>query len=376
MEKLNKIKILLSLREVKTASLPIWPPDRPVRSQPMDYRTEAPEMIRAFLTYHRTIQGHSIKTVDEYYLDLRTFFRFIKQLKGRAPTGPDVDFESIPIDDVDLDLAGSVTLSDVYAFMDYLDRDRSLNAASRARKVATIRSFYKYLTSKAKLLRDNPMQDLDAPRLKKTLPRYLQLDQCIQLLESVDEPNRARDYCILTLFLNCGLRISELVALNVTDVRENQIRILGKGNKERILFLNDACRAALDDWLEERSHQAAADPNALFLTRSHTRMTRDAVHYMVKQRLKKAGLDSTLYSSHKLRHTAATLMLQNGVDVRTLQEVLGHENLNTTQIYTHVDSENLRTAAKANPLAKVRPRKKQPEHASSAEESGQTSPEK
>ena len=244
----------------------------------MDYRTEAPEMIRAFLTYHRTIQGHSIKTVDEYYLDLRTFFRFIKQLKGRAPTGPDVDFESIPIDDVDLDLAGSVTLSDVYAFMDYLDRDRSLNAASRARKVATIRSFYKYLTSKAKLLRDNPMQDLDAPRLKKTLPRYLQLDQCIQLLESVDEPNRARDYCILTLFLNCGLRISELVALNVTDVRENQIRILGKGNKERILFLNDACRAALDDWLEERSHQAAADPNALFLTRSHTRMTRDAVH--------------------------------------------------------------------------------------------------
>ncbi|HJB56506.1 MAG TPA: tyrosine recombinase XerC [Candidatus Flavonifractor intestinipullorum] len=342
----------------------------------MDYRTEAPEMIRAFLTYHRTIQGHSIKTVDEYYLDLRTFFRFIKQLKGRAPTGPDVDFESIPIDDVDLDLAGSVTLSDVYAFMDYLDRDRSLNAASRARKVATIRSFYKYLTSKAKLLRDNPMQDLDAPRLKKTLPRYLQLDQCIQLLESVDEPNRARDYCILTLFLNCGLRISELVALNVTDVRENQIRILGKGNKERILFLNDACRAALDDWLEERSHQAAADPNALFLTRSHTRMTRDAVHYMVKQRLKKAGLDSTLYSSHKLRHTAATLMLQNGVDVRTLQEVLGHENLNTTQIYTHVDSENLRTAAKANPLAKVRPRKKQPEHASSAEESGQTSPEK
>lgn len=320
----------------------------------MDYRTEAPELIRSFLTYHRTIQGHSAKTVDEYYLDLRTFFRYIKQLRGLAPTGPDVDFESIPVDDVDLDLARSVTLSDVYAFMDYLDRDRSLSAASRARKVATIRSFYKYLTSKAKLLTENPMQDLDSPRLKKTLPRYLQLDQCFQLLDAVDEPNRARDYCILVLFLNCGMRISELVALNLNDVRGDQIRILGKGNKERMLFLNEACRSALDEWLEERSHMASTDPNALFITRRHTRMTRDAVHYMVKQRLKKAGLDQDLYSSHKLRHTAATLMLQNGVDVRTLQEVLGHENLNTTQIYTHVDSDSLRLAARANPLGKAR----------------------
>lgn len=318
----------------------------------LDYRTEAPELIRDFLTYHRTIQGHSLKTVDEYYLDLRTFFRFIKVEKGRVPRT--TELSEISISDVDLDLVRSVTLADVYSFMDYLDRDRSLSAPARARKIATIRSFYKYLTSKAKLLTENPMQDLDSPRIKKALPRYLELDECIQLLESVDEPNRARDYCILTLFLNCGMRISELVSLNLTDVRENQLRVLGKGNKERVLFLNEACRQALDDWLEERSRCAAADPNALFITRKHTRMTKDAVHYMVKQRLKKAGLDSSLYSSHKLRHTAATLMLQNGVDVRTLQEVLGHENLNTTQIYTHVDNENLRLAAKANPLGRIK----------------------
>ncbi|NCE64195.1 tyrosine recombinase XerC [Pseudoflavonifractor sp. 524-17] len=321
----------------------------------MDYRTEASALIRDFLTYHRTIQGHSIKTVGEYFLDLRTFFRFIKLEKGCVPRT--VEFDEIPISDVDLQLAGSVTLTDVYAFMDYLDRDRSLNARSRARKVATIRSFYKYLTTKAKLLTENPIQDLDSPRMKKALPRYLDLDQSIHLLESVDEPNRTRDYCILTLFLNCGMRISELVSLNLSDIHENQLRVLGKGNKERVLFLNDACRQALDDWLEERSHSGAADPNALFITRRHTRMTKDAVHYMVKQRLKKAGLDSTLYSSHKLRHTAATLMLQNGVDVRTLQEVLGHDNLNTTQIYTHVDNENLRVAAQANPLGKIRKKK-------------------
>ena len=326
-----------------------------------DYRLTAPPVLRDFLVYHETIQGHSRKTVDEYYLDLRNFFRYVKIEKGKAPRTAELD--EIPIDDVDLDLARSVTLSDVYSYMNYLSRDRAkhanspstgygLEATARARKIAAIRSFYKYLTSKAKLISENPMQDLDSPRLKKSLPRYLSLDESIQLLEAVDEPNQARDYCILTLFLNCGLRISELVSLNTTDVREEQLRVLGKGNKERMIFLNEACRAALDDWLEERSRQAAADPNALFLTRTHTRMTKDAVHYMVKQRLKKAGLDASLYSSHKLRHTAATLMLQNGVDVRTLQEVLGHENLNTTQIYTHVD--NLRSAAKANPLGRMK----------------------
>ena len=332
-----------------------------------DYKLTAPELLRNFLVYHETIQGHSKKTVDEYYLDLRNFFRYIKFEKGRVPRTTPLD--EIDIDDLDLDLARSVTLSDVYSYMSYLSRDRAKHANSptsgyglepsaRARKIAAIRSFYKYLSSKAKLISENPMRDLDSPRLKKSLPRYLSLDESIMLLEAVDEPNRARDYCILILFLNCGLRISELVNLNLTDVREEQLRVLGKGNKERMIFLNEACREALDEWLEERNNQAAADKNALFLTRSHTRMTTAAVHYMVKQRLLKAGLDPALYSSHKLRHTAATLMLQNGVDVRTLQEVLGHENLNTTQIYTHVDNENLRGAAKANPLAKVHKKEK------------------
>ena len=325
----------------------------------INYHTESPPVIRDFLVYHETIQGHSKQTVDEYFLDLRTFFRFMKLEKGRVPrTTP---LEEISILDIDLTLVRSISVTDVYAFMNYLSRDRDLGAAARARKIATIRSFYKYLTNKAKLLTENPMQDLDSPRLRKSLPKYLTLEQSLQLLDSVDEPNQARDYCILTLFLNCGLRISELAGLNLTDVREDQLRVLGKGNKERIVFLNPACRQALDDWLAERSTQASADPKALFLGRGHKRLTTDGIHYMVKQRLKKAGLDASQLSSHKLRHTAATLMLQSGVDVRTLQEVLGHEHLNTTQIYTHVDNENLRLAAQANPLGKVKPAKKKKE---------------
>lgn len=330
----------------------------------MNFHTEAPPILREFLTYHETIQSHSKKTVDEYYLDLRNFFRYLKLVRGAVPA--DISFDEIAIDDLDLALIRSITLSDVYAYMNYLSRERpkrrnspdagvGLTASARARKIAAIRSFFKYLTNKAKLIAENPMQDLDAPRLKKSLPHYLNLEESVNLLSSVDGKNQTRDYCILCLFLNCGLRISELVGLNIQDVRGDQLRVLGKGNKERVIFLNDACRQALDDWLTERGAMALLDKNALFVTtQNHRRITTAAVHKLVKKHLTAAGLDSTQYSSHKLRHTAATLMLQNGVDVRTLQEVLGHEHLNTTQIYTHVDNEDLRTAARANPLGRVK----------------------
>ena len=319
----------------------------------MDYRTDAPPLLRDFLVYHETIQGHSHQTVDEYFLDLRSFFRFLKQDKRLVPA--DTPFDSISIDDVDLALVRDVTLTDIYAYMDYLARSRGLNSASRARKVAAIRSFYKYLTAKAKVLPVNPVQELDSPRLKKSLPKYLDLEESEALLDSVDGKNASRDYCILTLFLNCGLRISELVGLNKTDVRGDQLRVLGKGNKERILYLNDACQKALSDWLKDRDALTLVDQNALFVTlQNRRRISKAAVHKLVKKYLSAAGLDSTQYSAHKLRHTAATLMLQNGVDVRTLQEVLGHDHLNTTQIYTHISSDDLRIAANANPLGRVR----------------------
>lgn len=344
----------------------------------MDYRKESPAILRDFLVYHESIQAHSRRTVDEYFLDLRNFFRFILLDRGVVPA--DTPMDEISIVNVDLPLVRSITLTDVYAYLNYLSRDRAvhpnspdgyhgLNAASRARKVAAIRSFYKYLTTKAKLLEENPMQDLDAPRLKKSLPKYLNLEESLSLLDGVDGPNQARDYCILTLFLNCGLRISELVGLNTTDIKDNQMRVLGKGGKERILYLNDACLQALDDWRTERDTITLLDRNALFISpRTRKRLTTAAVHKLVKKHLSAAGLDSTQYSSHKLRHTAATLMLQNGVDVRTLQEVLGHDHLNTTQIYTHVDSEDLRTAARANPLASVKKRGRPPKSDGSGNE--------
>ena len=328
-----------------------------------DYRTEAPEILRDFLSYHETIKAHSQRTVDEYYLDLRNFFRYMKQI--RDPDLADKSLDEISIMDVDLEFVGSIKLSDIYSYMTYLSRDRvrfqnsshsdyGLNAASRARKIATIRSFYNYLTNKAHLLRENPVKDIDAPKLKKTLPRYLTLDESISLLESVDGPNRERDLCILTLFLNCGLRISELIGLNLSDVHEDALRVLGKGNKVRMVYLNQACLDTLRDYLAVRRPITGPDRDALFLSARNQRISRSMVNALVKKHLSQAGLDSTQYSSHKLRHTAATLMLQNGVDVRAVQEVLGHEHLNTTEIYTHIDNEALRVAAKANPLSQVK----------------------
>ena len=330
----------------------------------MDYRSEAPKVLRDFLIYHETIKGHSRATVDEYFLDLRNFFRYIKLSRGLAPRSADLD--EISISDVDLDLAGSVTLSEVYDYLSFLARDKvkneqsrspeyGLNAASRARKIATLRSFYKYLTDKTKQLDHNPVADLDSPKINKTLPRYLSLDEAERLLSAVDGKNKERDYCIICLFLNCGLRISELIGLDDKDVREDSLRVLGKGGKERVVFLNDACRAAIDGYRPVRRLMAGPDCRAFFISTRRKRMSRDAVHHMIKTTLLKAGLDASLYSAHKLRHTAATLMLQNGVDVRTVQEVLGHEHLNTTQIYTHVDNSELHIAADANPLAHFSP---------------------
>lgn len=327
-------------------------------------RTDAPQILRDFLIYHETIRGHSKATVDEYYLDLRTFFRFLKLSRGLVPRA--TELEEISISDVDVSFISAVTLTEVYDFLAYLSRDRvkqanspepeyGLSAASRARKIAAIRSFFKYLTVKAKLLDENPVQDLDSPKIPKTLPRYLTLEESQRLLLAVDGKNKERDYCILCIFLNCGLRISELVGLNISDYRGESLRVVGKGNKERTVYLNDACRDAIDHYLSVRKLLVPPRVTAMFLSNRRTRISCDSVQVIVKKNLTKAGLDASLYSAHKLRHTAATLMLQNGVDVRTLQEVLGHENLNTTQIYTHIDNAELRTAAEANPLSRFSP---------------------
>lgn len=321
-----------------------------------EYWLEAPPVLREFLEYHESILSHSAKTVDEYFFDLRAFFRYLKQ--RRDPTLAAVPFQEIPILDVDLDFVSKTQLSEIYGFLTFLSggaKSGKAESSTRARKCAAIRSFYHYLAVHTRQLETDPTQALSNPKLRKSLPRYLSLSESLRLLEAVSGPNEIRDYCILTLFLNCGLRVGELVGLNVQDIRDDTIRVLGKGNKERQLYLNEACLGALEQYLAIRP-DPKDDPkhrDALFVSRNKTRLTTRAVENLVRKTVLQAGLDPK-YSPHKLRHTAATLMLNHGVDIRTLQDVLGHENLGTTQIYTHISNANMKQAVDANPLAKVK----------------------
>lgn len=328
----------------------------------MQKYTDCPTILRDFLTYHETIKGQSAKTISEYYLDLRMFLRFIKLMRGDMPLN--TQLENIDIRDIDLDFVRTITTSDIFEFLSYLANDRVVNPDSaapdygispsaRARKLSAIKSFYKYLTVRTKQLSENPVADLEYPKLRKSLPKYLTLEQSAALLQALSGPNEKRDYAILMLFLNCGIRRSELVNLNITDVYADRIRVLGKGNKERFVYFGSSCRKAIDAYMEERSQKVLSDNRALFGSRDSNRISVTAVHRLVKKALLQAGLDSTQYSAHKLRHTAATMMLSGGVDVKTVQEVLGHENLNTTQIYTHIENTELKIAADANPLSKL-----------------------
>lgn len=314
---------------------------------------EAPQIVIDFLGYLQTIKGKSPKTVDEYYIDLRTFFRYIKYSKKLVPE--DIVFEDIAIKDIEIDLITSITLTDIYEYLNYLLVERGNNAATRARKISSLKSFFNYLVNKTGLLTYNPTKELDMPKKKTSLPKFLTLEQSIDLLNCVNGPYKERDYCILTLFLNCGMRLSELVGINLNDVRsDNTLKLTGKGNKERIVYLNDACTSAIYRYLKVRPKVNLKDRNALFISKFNKRISPKTVQFIVKKYLAEIKLDDQGYSVHKLRHTAATLMYQHGeVDIRVLKDILGHSNLGTTEIYTHLSNKQLQQAISSNPLSKI-----------------------
>ena len=321
-----------------------------------------PSLVREFASYKSAIQNASEKTVSEYLLDLRTFFRFLLARDQKISPSSD-EFEKIDISHIDLDYIRNITQEDIYEFLMYADGVRGNMAAAKSRKLSAIKGFFKYLTVKRMMLDDNPAANIEAPKKKQALPKHLSLDESIELLNAIkndtDSKTRIRDFAIVTLFLNCGMRLSELVGINISDV-DRQLRSLtvtGKGNKQRIVYLNDACREALASYMDERLSEKYVKSNtpALFLSSRFQRISVKTVQWLVYKYLDIAGLESKHYSVHKLRHTAATLMYQSGnVDVRVLKDILGHEQLNTTQIYTHVSNRSMEEAMQHNPLSDQR----------------------
>lgn len=328
---------------------------------------ELPEVLQGFKSYKITIQNRSVKTVEQYLTDLEMFFKYISASRRALPVAGE-EFDAIDISDIDLEFVKSITSNEIYEFFNYTVEYRHNKAKARARKLSAIKSFFKYLMNR-KLINENPASDIESPSIRnKSLPKYLTVDESIALLDAVkndsESKTRDRDYAIITLFLNCGMRLSELVGISLNDIDRDykSLRVIGKGSKERVVYLNDACRDALTAYMRVRATDNQVeikDKNALFLSSQHRRISNKTVQWIVYKYLDKSGLGYKHYSTHKLRHTAATLMYQTGkVDVRVLKDILGHEQLNTTQIYTHVSDESMEKAMHNNPLNNISRRKK------------------
>lgn len=341
-----------------------------------EYFLSCPPRVRSFLNYQSTIKNKSEQTINEYCLDLRMFFRFLLCVRNGSDYRNEDILNQTDIRSINDDFYKTVVLDDAYMFLSYCKNDRDNHEKARARKVSSIRVFFKYLKMNL-VIEDNPMINLDTPKLKKSLPKYLTIEQSKQLLNAVNGRNRERDYCILTFFLNCGMRLSELVSIDynkiIVEDDSASVIITGKGNKQRVVYLNHACVSALNRYMRVRPKDGVVDKNALFLSNRLTRISTSMVQHIVEKHLKLAGLDQMGFSTHKLRHTAATLMYQTGqVDLLELKEILGHENLNTTQIYTHLLDSKLKAAVDTNPLADMQPPEYRPE-TKSADASDDTS---
>ena len=318
-----------------------------------EYKKDCPQYLRDYLTYVRVIRNHTELTEEQYYIDLRTFLRYLKYSHGDVPE--DTPFDEITIADVPLSYLESFSLMNAYEYMNFLIDVRGNDSAARSRKTSSLRQFYEYLSTKAMLISRNPIEQLEHPKPAQTLPKFLELEQSQTLLSSVESHNQKRDFCIITLFLNCGMRLSELVGLNIGDYSESArtLRVFGKGQKERIIYINDACIAALNDYIKVRP-KSITDPDALFLSThsGNKRLSNRRVQRIVEDQLNRAGLGNLGLSTHKLRHTAATLMYEyGGVDPMVLKDVLGHKSVATTQIYTHLSDADRRKAAENSPLA-------------------------
>lgn len=324
-----------------------------------EYLTDCPYYLADFLTNLKVIKDRSDRTEEAYYIDIRTFLRYLK-VKHKAVSN-DCEWTDITISDVPIEWLETFSLNDAYVYLKYLKDVRKNETATRARKTSALKQLYTYLNKKAKLINENPLQDLELPRVKNKLPVFMSLEQSIQLLDSIDSKYRERDYCMILLFLNCGMRLSELVGLNLSDYsRDNKtLRVIGKGNKQRIIYLNESCVTALNQYIDlYRPNETAKDKDAIFLSANKTRIAKRRVQQIVQENLERAGLSNLGVTTHKLRHTAATLMYQHGnVDTLVLRDILGHKSIATTEIYTHLSDKNLREAAEANPLSNLKDEK-------------------
>lgn len=311
-------------------------------------RDENPKFLIEYISYLRSVKMCAERTIEGYFQDIRIFLRYLicDDLDNNS-------IDNIDISNFNVQQLDDVTVKDIRDFLSYLMEYHNNSKSARARKIVSLRGLYTFL-NRENYISNNPLKEIDRMPINKVEPVFLSLSESKRLLEAADG---TRDYCIVTLFLNCGMRLSELVGINKNDINyeDCSVHLLGKGNKRRTIYLNNACLEALDAYLTERGENPPEEPYALFLSSRNKRISKRRVQQIIEDTLKKAGLDGKGLSTHKLRHTAATLMYQYGdADALILKEILGHVSVATTQIYTHVGEAQKRNAIDNSPLANLK----------------------
>ena len=318
---------------------------------------DCPVILDDYLNYLLTIKGRSNLTVKEYYYDLKRFLKFIIMRKKLFGYNLNSDINEVSILSINKRDILDIDITDLHAYISYCDSYYNDSTKTKARKISAIKSWFKYLHNTAELIDKNPSEKLELPKLQKRNPVYLTLSESEKVINAIkleeNEFNRARDLCIILIFLTCGLRISELTGINIESIKDDKLNVIGKGNKERTVFLNENCLYAIKCYLKLRP--ITPDTTALFISSHKKRISNRSIQIRLKKYIQLAGLDPNIYTPHKLRHTAATLMYKYGdVDIRTIQSILGHTSVATTQIYTHLDDDDIKKGISKNPISKLK----------------------
>lgn len=304
---------------------------------PYPYKEESPPVLYEFISYLDVERGYSNMTIYNYFIELRMFFRYMKCEKEHIPLD---SWETVDITSINLPFIQACTRQDIVGFLSWVTLEKGNSGSARNRKLAVLKSFYHFLMV-MDYSSDKVMMQIFSTKTPKTLPKYLEEESIEALLSAINGIFWIRDTAIILLMLSAGLRVSEVASLNLASIKADSVSVLGKGNKERQVYLSQSTQESLEEYLAVRP---PLEEPALFLSQRNRRLTVRSIQASTQKYLKKIGKDD--YSCHHLRHTAATQLMKQEVNLREIQEILGHESIQTTSIYTHVSNEDLRQVAK------------------------------
>lgn len=325
----------------------------PNKNDPLSY-PDCPPLLDRYIKHSIAISNKAKRTVNSYVVDILLFLRFYARLSGKVAENTNLkDIKVKTMTDAEI---CAVTADDIFSFLYFLADDRKNSPGTRKHKLSSLHSFYNYILLVEKAIDKNPVNYVERPSTKGLAtrpPKFLELDQSKALLKTIDGQFQERDYCMILLFLTCGMRLSELTRINLKDFSDKTLKIVGKGNKPRTVPLNQMCLEAIADYRAIRDGLPnLVDKDAMFVSkRTGKRIGNRQVEKIVTKYIAESGLQATGCTTHSLRHSAATMYYRAGVDLQQIARILGHSSTKVTEIYTHIDESSLAEIIDNSPLA-------------------------